>query len=78
MINIIYKQDCGTSLFLMVLDLSFLFKYTLLRPYPFDKVAIHLPEKKTFTIIAKNNDKPNKYIEKVTLSVQMLTVPFFK
>ena len=40
----------------------------------FDKAVINLPEEKTFSIVVKNNEKKNKYIESVTLNGQPLNL----
>ena len=50
--------------------------YSIGRP-AFDKAVINLPEEKTFSIVVKNNEKKNKYIESVTLNGQPLNTPFF-
>lgn len=41
--------------------------YVLTAPV-FDKVTIQLPQKKTFTVLAKNNQKKNVYIQSVKLN----------
>lgn len=78
------NEDCGQMSAWYILNTMGFYQlcpgkpvYSIGRPL-FDKVVIHLPEQKTFTIIAKNNAKGNKYIEKVTLNGRMLTVPFFE
>lgn len=43
----------------------------------FDKAVINLPGEKTFSIVAKNNSKSNKYIESVLLNGKPLDTPFF-
>ena len=43
----------------------------------FDKAVINLPGGKTFSIIAKNNSKKNKYIESISLNGKSLETPFF-
>ena len=42
-------------------------EYQFGRPL-FDKVTMHLPNGKTFTIVAKNVSKDNKYIKSVTFN----------
>ena len=50
--------------------------YSIGRP-AFDKAVINLPGGKTFSIIAKNNSKKNKYIESISLNGKSLETPFF-
>ena len=38
----------------------------------FDRVTIQLPNKKNFSLVAKNNSKDNKYIQSVKLNGQPL------
>jgi putative alpha-1,2-mannosidase len=45
--------------------------YSIGRP-AFDKAVINLPGGKTFSIIAKNNSKKNKYIESISLNGKSL------
>ena len=78
------NEDCGQMSAWYVLNSMGFYQpcpgkpiYSIGRP-AFDKVVIRLPERKTFTIIAKNNTKTNKYIKSVTLNGQPLTTPFFE
>ncbi|MDR0937927.1 MAG: GH92 family glycosyl hydrolase [Mediterranea sp.] len=50
--------------------------YAIGRP-EFDKATINLEDGKTFTIVAKNNSKRNKYIQSATLNGTPLNTPFF-
>ena len=78
------NEDCGQMSAWYILNSMGFYQpcpgkpiYSIGRP-AFDKVEISLPERKTFTIIAKNNTKTNKYIKNVTLNGQPLTTPFFE
>jgi predicted alpha-1,2-mannosidase len=42
----------------------------------FDKVVLHLPEKKSFVILAKNNSAVNKYIQSATLNGESFDRPW--
>ena len=50
--------------------------YTITSPV-FRKVTIDLQNGKTFTIIAKNNSKTNKYIQQASLNDKALETPWF-
>lgn len=50
--------------------------YTIGSPL-FNKISIRLNNGKTFTIIAKENSKRNKYVQKAILNGQELPTPFF-
>ncbi|WP_213087080.1 GH92 family glycosyl hydrolase [Chitinophaga agrisoli] len=51
-------------------------EYTITSPV-FDKVSIHLPNGKQFTLIAHNNSKLHKYIQRATLNGKVLARPRF-
>lgn len=40
----------------------------------FDKASVHLPEGKTFEVVAQNNSKENVYIQSVLLMVNLITI----
>jgi putative alpha-1,2-mannosidase len=50
--------------------------YTITSPV-FSKVSIDLPNGRTFTLIAKNSSKTNKYIQSAKLNDKPLTTPWF-
>jgi predicted alpha-1,2-mannosidase len=50
--------------------------YTIGSPV-FDKISIDLPNGKTFSVIAKNNSRANKYIQSITLNGKPLTKTYF-
>ena len=77
------NEDCGQMSAWYVLNSMGFYQvcpgkpiYSIGRP-AFDKAVINLPEEKTFSIVVKNNEKKNKYIESVTLNGQPLNTPFF-
>ena len=49
--------------------------YSIGRPW-MNKSVMHLPDGKTFTVIAKNNSRENKYIASILLNGQPLSTPF--
>lgn len=78
------NEDCGQMSAWYILNAMGFYQvcpgkpvYSIGRPL-FDKVAINLPEEKTFTIITKNNSKDNKYIESAMLNGQELNIPFLE
>ena len=77
------NEDCGQMSAWYILNSMGFYQvcpgkpiYSIGRP-AFDKAVINLPEEKTFSIVVKNNEKKNKYIESVTLNGQPLNTPFF-
>ncbi len=50
--------------------------YTITSPV-FSKIAIALPNGKTFTVIAHNNSPTNKYIQSAMMNGKALTTPWF-
>ena len=77
------NEDCGQMSAWYVLNSMGFYQvcpgkpvYSIGRP-AFDKAVINLPEGKTFSIIAKNNSKKNKYIESISLNGKSLDTPFF-
>ena len=50
--------------------------YTITSPL-FNKVAISLPNRKTFTLIANHCSKKNKYIQSATLKGKIMLSPLF-
>ena len=50
--------------------------YSIGRPL-LDAATLHLPEGKTFRIVARNNAPENKYIQSATLNGKPLETPFF-
>jgi putative alpha-1,2-mannosidase len=43
----------------------------------FDKVSIHLPNGRTFSVVARNNSATNRYIQRAALNGKPLTRPWF-
>ncbi len=77
------NEDCGQmSAWFILNSMGFyqispgLPEYSIGRPL-FDDVTIHLPNKKTLRIVAKNNSKENKYIESATWNGKVFNSPFF-
>lgn len=50
--------------------------YSIGRPI-LDEAVINLPSGKRFTIIARNNSRRNKYVQRITLNGRVLRTPFF-
>ena len=50
--------------------------YSIGRPL-FEQAIIHLPDGKTFTIVAHNNSAQNKYVSEMKLNGNLLAEPFF-
>lgn len=77
------NEDCGQMSAWYVLNAMGFYQvcpgkpvYSIGRPL-FEKTVIRLPDEKTFTIIAKNNSRENKYIESASLNGEPLHTPFF-
>lgn len=77
------NEDCGQMSAWYILNAMGFYQvcpgqptYSIGRPR-FDKVSVNLTNGNTFTVIAKNNSKTNKYIESVTLNGILLNKPFF-
>mgnify|MGYP000978495770 FL=1 len=77
------NEDCGQMSAWYILNSMGFYQvcpgkpvYSIGRP-AFDKAVINLPGEKTFSIVAKNNSKSNKYIESVLLNGKPLDTPFF-
>jgi putative alpha-1,2-mannosidase len=50
--------------------------YTITSPV-FSKVTIDLPSGKTFTVIAENSSRTNKYIQSASMNGKALDIPWF-
>ena len=50
--------------------------YSIGRPL-FNQAIIHLPGDKTFTIVARNNSRTNRYVKEIRLNGNPLNEPFF-
>jgi predicted alpha-1,2-mannosidase len=77
------NEDCGQMSAWYVLNAMGFYSfcpgepvYSIGRPV-FDKVRINLSNGETFTIVANNNSKENRYIQSVRLNNQKLDKPFF-
>lgn len=77
------NEDCGQMSAWYVLNAMGFYQvcpgkpiYSIGRPL-FNKVKIALANGKTFTIIAHNNSRNNKYIQKMSLNGKILKTPFF-
>ncbi len=77
------NEDCGQMSAWYVLNAMGFYQvcpgkpiYSIGRPL-FNKVKIALANGKTFTIIAHNNSRNNKYIQRMSLNGKILKTPFF-
>ncbi|MEG2945492.1 MAG: GH92 family glycosyl hydrolase [Bacteroidales bacterium] len=77
------NEDCGQMSAWYILNSMGFYQvcpgkpvYSIGRPL-FDKVTMHLPEEKLFTIITRNNSAKNKYIASAKLNGVVMTEPFF-
>ena len=77
------NEDCGQMSAWYVLNAMGFYQvcpgspiYSVGRPI-FDKVTINLPNGKVFEIIANNNSRTNKYIQRIRLDNILLESPFF-
>ena len=76
-------EDCGQMSAWYVLNAMGFYQvcpgkpvYSIGRPL-FDEAAIRLQNGNTFTIIAHNNSRDNKYVRKIILNGEELAAPFF-
>ena len=77
------NEDCGQMSAWYVLNAMGFYQvcpgkpvYSIGRPL-FDEAAIRLQNGNTFTIIAHNNSRDNKYVRKIILNGEELAAPFF-
>lgn len=77
------NEDCGQMSAWYVLNAMGFYSvcpgepvYSIGRPI-FDQVRINLPSGKTFTVVAKNNNPENLYVQSVKLNGVALEKPFF-
>lgn len=76
------NEDCGAMSAWYVLSAAGLYQvcpgkpvWTIGRPL-FSRATFHLPEGKTFTILARNNGPKAKYVRRMTLNGKKLKTPF--
>ena len=77
------NEDCGQMSAWYILNAMGFYQvcpgkpvYSIGRPL-FNKATIHLKDGKTFTILAHNNSRENKYVQKMVLNGKELKTPFF-
>ena len=77
------NEDCGQMSAWYILNAMGFYQpcpgrpiYSIGRPL-LDAATLHLPEGKTFRIVARNNAPENKYIQSATLNGKPLETPFF-
>ena len=77
------NEDCGQMSAWFILNAMGFYQvcpgkpvYSIGRPL-FDKVTIHLKNGSAFTIVAHENNRTNKYVQKMVLNGKELETPFF-
>lgn len=77
------NEDCGQMSAWFILNSMGFYQvcpgkpvYSIGRPL-FNKATIRLKDEKTFTVIARNNSRENKYVQQMLLNGKKLTTPFF-
>ena len=77
------NEDCGQMSAWFVLNSMGFYQvcpgkpvYSIGRPL-FDQATVHLKDGKTFTVVAHNNSRENKYIQLMRLNGKPLNQPFF-
>lgn len=77
------NEDCGQMSAWYILNAMGFYQvcpgkpvYSIGRPV-LDRAEINLPGGKRFTIVAKNNSRRNKYVQRITLNGRRLKSPFF-
>ena len=82
--GIIGNEDCGQMSAWYIMNAMGFYQvapgdptYVIARPL-FDKVVIPLESGKSFTVIAENNSKDNKFVQQVFLNGKPLNSLFFK
>lgn len=77
------NEDCGQMSAWYILNAMGFYQvcpgnpvYSIGRPV-LDEAVINLPNGKKFTIVARNNSRQNKYVQRITLNGKRLAKPFF-
>ena len=77
------NEDCGQMSAWYILNAMGFYQvcpgkpvYSIGRPL-FNKATVHLKDGKTFTILAHDNSRENKYVQKMVLNGKELKTPFF-
>lgn len=77
------NEDCGQMSAWLILNSMGFYQvcpgkpvYSIGRPL-FNKATIHLKDEKTFTVVAHNNSRKNKYVQRMVLNGKEIKTPFF-